>query len=706
MIAYVFIIGGASLKHVRKELDIFGRKLVVEIGKVAKQAAGSCLISFGDTVLLTTACAEKTPKSGQDFMPLTVDYVEKFYAAGKIPGGFMKREGKPSENATLSARLIDRPIRPLFEEGYSNETQVTVTVLSVDPDNSPEEWGIMGASVALCTSPIPFSTPVAGVNVAYKDGEYIIEPNQKEIEEADLFITVAGTEDAVAMVEGEAKEASEEIMLGAITAAHEAIKKLVSFQKEIIEEINPTKWEIEPDDFPQEYYDKLENLFNKTKDEFIKALTVKEKLERADKVKEYRNGLFEKILEEVDDEDKDLVESKLKGKFEELHRDALREYVIKNNRRIDGRALDEIRPITCEIGVLPRTHGSAIFTRGETQSLGIVTLGMGSDVQIVDTLMEDGSKDFMLHYNFPKFSTGEVGRNRGPGRREIGHGHLAERAVKAIVPKDDFPYTIRVVSEILESNGSSSMATVCSASLSLMDAGVPVKEHVAGIAMGLIMEGDEVRILTDILGDEDHYGDMDFKVAGTRKGITAFQMDVKVSGISEEVMKKALEQAKKGREHILGILENTIEKPRDHLSKYAPRIEVMHIAPDKIGDLIGPGGKTIRGIIEKAGLDNIDTDPTGEVRIAASDSSSIEKAKSLIIAVTARINKGDVFEAVVKRVEKYGVFLEIAPGKTALMHVSKFLKDAPKPKLGDTIKIIIDNVDRMGKISAKPFVKE
>ncbi len=694
------------MKHIKKELEIFGRKLTVEIGKVAKQSAGSCTVSFGDTVLLTTACADKTPKTGQDFMPLTVDYVEKFYAAGKIPGGFMKREGKPSENATLSARLIDRPIRPLFEEGYSNETQVTVTVLSVDPDNTPEEWGIMGASVALCTSPIPFSTPVAGVNVAYINGEYVVEPDKKQIEEADLFITVAGTEDAVAMVEGEAKEVSEEVMLEAISAAHEGIKKLIQFQKEIIEEINPVKWEVQVDEFPQEYYDKLEKLFNDSKDEFLTALTVKEKLERADKVKEYRNKIIQAALEGVDEQDLETFENKLKNKFEELHRMALREYVISNNRRIDGRKLDEVRPITCEIGVLPRTHGSALFTRGETQSLGIVTLGMGNDVQIVDTLMEDGSKDFMLHYNFPKFSTGEVGRNRGPGRREIGHGHLAERAVKAIVPKDDFPYTIRVVSEILESNGSSSMATVCSASLSLMDAGVPVKEHVAGIAMGLIMEDNEVRILTDILGDEDHYGDMDFKVAGTRKGITAFQMDVKVSGISEEVMKDALEQARKGREHILTILENTIKEPRDHLSKYAPRIEVVHIPQDKIGELIGPGGKTIRAIIEKSGIDNIDTDPTGEVKIAASDDKSIEKAKALISAITAKINRGDVFEAVVKRVEKYGVFLEIAPGKTALLHVSKYIKGEPKPKLGDTVKIIVDNVDRMGKISAKPFVKE
>ncbi len=694
------------MKHIKKELNIFGRNLVVEIGKVAKQAAGSCTISFGETVILTTACAEKTPKAGQDFMPLTVDYVEKFYAAGKIPGGFMKREGKPSENATLSARLIDRPIRPLFDEGYSNETQITVTVLSVDPDNSPEEWGIMGASVALCTSSIPFSTPVAGVNVAYLNGEYVIEPTQQQIENAELFITVAGTEDAVAMVEGEAKEVSEDVMLGAITAAHEAIKKLVEFQKEIIAEINPVKWEVIPDDFDTQYYERLENLFNETKDDFITALTTKEKLERAENVKKYRDTIIEKALEGVAEEDLDFYTGKLKNRFEELHRDALREYVITKNKRIDGRDLDEVRPITCEIGVLPRTHGSALFTRGETQSLGIVTLGMGSDVQIVDTLMEDGSKDFMLHYNFPKFSTGEVGRNRGPGRREIGHGHLAERAVKAVIPKEDFPYTIRVVSEILESNGSSSMATVCSASLSLMDAGVPIKEHVAGIAMGLIMEGEEVRILTDILGDEDHYGDMDFKVAGTRKGITAFQMDVKVSGISEEIMKKALEQARKGREHILSILENTIEKPRDHLSKYAPRIEIVHIPQDKIGELIGPGGKTIRAIIEKAGIDNIDTDPSGEIRIAASDDQSIEKAKLLIKAVTARINKGDVFDAVVKRIEKYGAFMEIAPGKMALIHVSKYLKNSPKPQIGETMKIVVDNVDRMGKISAKPYEKD
>ena len=694
------------MKHIKKEIEIFGRKLTIEIGKVAKQAAGSCFLTFGETVLLTTACAEKSSKSGQDFMPLTVDYVEKFYAAGKIPGGFNKREGKPSENATLSARLIDRPIRPLFEEGYSNETQVTITVLSVDPNGTPEEWGIMGASIALCTSPIPFSTPVAGVNVAYINGEYIVEPTKNQIEEAELFISVAGTEDAVAMVEGKAKEVSEEVMLGAITAGHEAIKTLVKFEKEIIEEINPTKWEIEPDDFPTEYYEKLENLFKESKDDFISALTVKEKLERADKVKEYRDKLIESALDGIQEEDLETYKNKLKAKFEDLHRSALREYVITNNKRIDGRNLDEVRPITCEVGILPRTHGSALFTRGETQSLGIVTLGVGSDVQIVDTLMEDGKKDFMLHYNFPKFSTGEVGRNRGPGRREIGHGHLAERAVKAIVPKEDFPYTIRVVSEILESNGSSSMATVCSASLSLMDAGVPVKEHVAGIAMGLIMEDQEVRILTDILGDEDHYGDMDFKVAGTRKGITAFQMDVKVSGISEDIMAKALNHARKGREHILGILENTIEKPREELSKYAPRIEIIHIPQDKIGDMIGPGGKTIRAIIEKSGIDNIDTDPSGEVKIAASDYRSIEKAKALISAITKKINRGDIFDAVVKRVEKYGVFLEIAPGKTALLHVSKYIKGKPTPKLGETVKIVIDNVDRMGKISAKPFVKE
>lgn len=690
-----------GIKVWKKEFE--GRELSVEHGRIAKQANGAILIRYADSALLVTATAAKQPKENIDFFPLTVEYQEKFYAAGKIPGGFIKREGRPGEEAVLSARLVDRPIRPLFPEGFFNEVQVVVTVLSVDPENDPNVWGMMGASLALNISDIPFNGIVAGVRVAYVNGEYIVMPQTSILEDAELDIVVAGTEDAITMVEGEAAEVSEDIMLRALKKAHEAIKALVAFEKSILSEFAPEKMEIPQVEEKTDVEKAFENLIDDSTLE--ERLLTQGKQNRTRAVEMYRDELIENVTSDIEEETKKNYIPKLKSIFGEYEKQKIRRMIIEKGIRIDSRKVDEIRPITCEVGIFPRTHGSALFTRGETQSLGVVTLGATIDEQVVDTLMEEGRKRFMLHYNFPPYSVGETRPFRGPGRREIGHGHLAERSVKRVLPpEEEFPYTIRIVSEILESNGSSSMATVCSASLSLMDAGVPIKEHVAGIAMGLIQEEDKTVILTDILGEEDHFGDMDFKVAGTRNGITGFQMDVKISGISEEIMQEALERAKVARLKILSIMEETISKPRERLSPYAPLISVMKISTDKIAELIGPGGRNVKQIIEGANV-KVDIEQDGTVKVVGSCKDDLDKAHNMIEGLIREVKEGEIFEGVVTRIENYGAFVEILPSKVGLLHVSnlgRYVKNISQVmKIGDKIKVKVISTEDNGKIQLK-----
>ncbi|QTA38953.1 polyribonucleotide nucleotidyltransferase [Thermosipho ferrireducens] len=682
---------------------LFGRDLIVQYGKVAKQSSGSIWLQFGESVVLATVNISDRVIEGIDFVPLTVEYQEKFYAAGKIPGGFIKREGKPTESGILSARLIDRPIRPLFPKYLRNDVQLIVTVLSVDNDAPPDVAGIIAASLALNLSKIPFDGIVAGVRVGYVDGEFVIFPTETQLEKSKLDIVVAGSEEAITMVEGEAKEISEEEMVRALMVAHEAIKKIVDFEKEILKEFDVEKITIEEPKPLEEVIKKFEETLNVQ--ELRQRLLVKEKLERSKKLNEYRDVVIENILNdiELEEDEKKLQESLLKELFDEKAKKLMRKIIIEEGIRADGRRPEDIRPITCELGLLPRAHGSALFTRGETQSLGIVTLGAPMEEQIVDTIMEEGTKRFILHYNFPPFSVGEVKPLRGPGRREIGHGHLAERALKAVVPdEDDYPYVVRVVSEILESNGSSSMATVCSGSLALMDAGVPIRTHVAGVAMGLIIEDDKAVILTDIQGLEDHWGDMDFKVAGTRNGITAFQMDCKVAGVGEELLNKALNQAKEARMKILDKLFETIEKPRENLSPHAPLIVTIHIDPTKVGDLIGPGGKVIKAIIKDYDVEISIDDVTGKVSIYGKDQGKVNDAVEYIKNITQEIEVGNEYTGKIIRIEPYGLFVEILPGKIGLAHVSKLGEDSKvftkKYKVGDVIKVEVINIDEVGRI--------
>jgi len=688
--------------------DFFGRELSVECGKMAKQANGSIVLRFADSALLITATASEEPSNNLDFMPLTIEYQEKFYAAGKIPGGFIKRESKPGETAILSARLIDRPIRPLFPEKFTNEVQIVVTVLSVDPENPPDTWGIFGASTALNLSNIPFNGVVAGVRVGYIDGKYVVFPKEKDMERSMIDIVVAGTKDAVTMVEGEAKEVSEEEMLNALEIAHVAIKELVEFQEEIINEFNIEKMKSEFPELPEDIKNKFEMLIDLQ--ELETRLLTKGKHARNTAIKEYRDRLLEQLKSEVELEDENL-EKLLKIFYEDKVKKTVRKMIVEKKLRVDGRSPQDIRPITCEVGLFPRTHGSALFTRGETQSLGIVTLGAPMDEQIIDTLLEEGTKRFMLHYNFPPYSTGEVKPLRGPSRREIGHGHLAERALKNLLPpEEEFPYTIRVVSEILESNGSSSMATVCSGSLALMDAGVPIRKHVAGVAMGLVKEANKVTILTDILGTEDHYGDMDFKVAGTRDGITAFQMDVKVSGIDREIMAKALEQARQARNKILDIMYETISKPRSSISKYAPVIVVTQIDPLKVGELIGPGGKVVKKLTKDYDVNIVIDDEDGRIKIIGNDPENIKRVKEIAEKITRDIEVGQKFKGVVTRIEPYGAFVEVLPGKLGLVHISKMgerVRDINNIlKVGDEIDVEVINIDELGRLQLRRIVSE
>jgi polyribonucleotide nucleotidyltransferase len=681
------------------EGEIGGRKLVFETGKLAKQANGSVLLQYGETVLLVTAVMSDEVREGIDFFPLTVEFREKSYASGKIPGGFFKREGRPTMDATLYSRLADRAIRPFFPEGFKNEVQVIATILSYDGSNSPDVQTINGASLALMLSDIPFQEPIAAVKMGYIDGKYIVNLPSEQEEESDLELVVAGTRNSVVMVESGSKELSEEIIIEAIKLAHEEIRKIIDIQEKMISQAAKPKIEVEVssngliDELHNRVYERLNDILCNSQS----------KLERNRKEKEFFAELKEELSERIEAEEVSLKD--LKGVFEEIEREIIRKKALEERKRIDGRGLDEIRPISCEVGLIPRTHGSALFTRGETQSLGILTLGTGEDEQLIDFLGEEHKKRFLVHYNFPPFSTGEVKPIRGPGRREIGHGALAERALRAVIPsKDDFPYTIRIVSEILESNGSSSMATVCSGTLALMDGGVKIKAPVSGIAMGLIKEGDKVAILSDIRGREDHHGDMDFKVAGTRKGITALQMDIKIKeGLSEEILKEALEQAKRGRLFILDEMEKAISTPREDISPYAPQVSYIHINPEKIGMVIGPGGKMIKSIIEETGV-TIDIDEDGTVAIFSQDKESAEAAKKIVLSIVKDIEVGEVYDGTVKKITNFGAFVELLPGKEGLVHISEIApyridKVEDVLHVGDKVKVKVIGIDSQSRIN-------
>jgi len=654
--------------NVHKVSRVIGeRELSIEIGKLAKQAHGSALVRYGETVVLVTACADKEPREGLDFFPLTVDYRENFYAAGKIPGGFFKREGKPSEREVLNSRLIDRPIRPLFPEGYKNETQVIALVLSADPDIDPSMHAIVGASAALYTSTIPFAHPIAAVRVGLIDGRYYLNPTYTELKNSRLNLAVAGMEDGIAMVECGANEVSEEIMVEALNFAHQAIRQIIELQKQLYDKIRPEKLAVEAPKIDAAVSKKIEKEIRASLEDALDTHKYS-KLESYALVDAAKEKAVELFPEAAEDEEKLVM---IKRVFGALKERIFRDQILYKRERPDKRDFKTIRPIWIETSVLPRTHGSAVFTRGETQALVTATLGTADDVQRMDRLEGESYKRFMMHYNFPPFSVGEVSPLRGPGRREIGHGALAERALLPMIPSEEaWPYTIRVVSDILESNGSSSMATVCGGTLALMDAGVPIKAPVAGVAMGLVKEGDTYAVLTDIAGAEDHYGDMDFKVAGTRDGITALQMDIKIPGVTAHIMSEALAQAKEGRLFILDKMLEAIAEVRTEISPYAPRIYSMKIPTDKIRDVIGPGGKMIRSIIEQTGV-KIDVSDDGRVNIASSDGPSANKAIEIISNLTAIPEIGKTYRGKVVRIADFGAFVELFPGTDGLLHISE-----------------------------------
>jgi len=688
----------------RRETDFCGRKLIVETGKMAKQANGSVFIQYGETAVLVTATMSKEPAEDQDFFPLTVDYIEKMYAAGKIPGGFFKRESKPSTDATLMARVIDRSIRPLFPEGFRNQVHIVVTVLSFDGVTDPSTMGVFGASLALSISDIPFNGPIASVTVGYIDNQFVVNPHFNEIEtQSKLNLTVAGSESSIVMIESAASELSEEMMLDAVFTGHKEIQKLCALQQDFISACGKEKVEVVLDSIPEEIMNKVENAFGA---KIAEAAVIFGKQERQDAFDAAEAEMVEMFSQQ---EDTDLspweeTERYYKMAFDELIRRYVRDSILRKQHRVDGRGTDDIREITCEIDVLPRVHGSALFTRGETQSLGTLTLGGGTDEQVIDGLETEYKKSFYLHYNFPPYSVGEVGRIGPTGRRELGHGNLAERALKAVLPdKDSFPYTIRIVADTLESNGSSSMASICSGCLALMAGGVPIKAPVAGIAMGLIMEGEDYIVLTDIMGLEDHLGDMDFKCAGTREGITAMQMDIKISGITREIMQIALNKAKSARFKILDIMAECIAEPRSELAPWAPRIESFKVPIDKIGEIIGPGGKMIKSIIEECQV-QIDIQDDGTVRILSPDKESINKAKSIIKGIAVDPVAGDMFEGQVTRIEPYGIFVKILGGtKEGMVHISEMYTGRinhplDMVKLGDKVQVRTLGMDK-GKLS-------
>jgi polyribonucleotide nucleotidyltransferase len=677
------------------EMDFYGRPLIIETGRMAKQASGAAVVTYGETVALVTVVASSEPREGTDFFPLTVDYQERTFAAGKIPGGFFKREGRPSEREILISRLVDRALRPLFPDAFYCETQVVASVLSVDRENDADTVALIGASAALQVSDIPFRGPIAGVRIGRIRGVFVVNPPQSQFEASDINLFVAAGRDAIVMVEGGAKVVPEDEMLEALFLAQEAVKPVLDAQDEIVRVAGRPKRTlvaVPPDTTLRERVHSL------GAEKLRTALSTVAKHERRHAVDVVKREVQAALAEEYAGREKEVATV-----LEELESETLRMMVVRDNRRVDGRGLTDIRPITCEVGILPRTHGSALFTRGETQALVVATLGTGSDEQKVDALIGEQYKKFMLHYNFPPFSVGEARPLRGPGRREIGHGALAERAIAAVVPgENEFPYTIRVVSEILESNGSSSMATVCGGTLSLMDAGVPLKAPVAGIAMGLIKEGEDIRILSDILGDEDHLGDMDFKVAGTAEGVTALQMDIKISGVTREIMRHALYQARAGRLHILEQMAKVLAAPRTQVSEYAPRITTLKVKQDKIRDLIGPGGKMIRSIIEETGV-KIDVEDDGTVYVSSADSDSMSKAIAKIHRVTAEAEVGKVYKGTVRKIVDFGAFVEILPGTDGLVHISQLgpgrvRRVSDVLKEGDEIMVKVLEIDRQGKI--------
>ena len=679
------------------ELDFHGRKIIVEHGELAKQADGAVLVRYNDTVVLTAAVVSKSVNLLSDFFPLTVNYQEKLYSVGKIPGGFIKREGRPSEAATLAARMIDRPMRPLFPEGFKNEVQVISTVLSVDQDCSPELTAMLASSLAVSISKIPFNGPIAGVKVGRVNGKFVINPTPEQLEKSELDLTVAGTKDAINMVESSAKQVPEDIMLEALMFGHKAVKELIKFEEKIIKEIGEEKMEYETLTPDEEMIERVKSLATKKMD---KALRIKDKLKKyaaIDEVKEEVIDIYTKENEEVlkEQELKELL-AKVNLVLSDIEYQLFRSIVVKEKKRADGRKMDEIRPLSTDIDLLPRTHGSALFTRGETQALSITTLGALGEHQIIDGLSLEDQKRFMLHYNFPQFSVGETGRYGAPGRREIGHGALGEKALAQVIPtEEEFPYTIRVVSEILESNGSSSQASICAGCMSLMAAGVPIKAPVAGIAMGLITHEDDYTILTDIQGMEDHLGDMDFKVAGTKDGITALQMDIKIKGITEEILKEALAQAKKARLEILKVIAKQIKEPRKEVSKYAPKMETFMINPAKIKDVIGRGGETITKIICEASnvtevtnvnAVKVDLEDDGRVVIYHTDRDIINKTKEMIESIVREVEVGKIYEAKVVKIEDFGCFVQLWPGCEGLVHVSQ-LADTRVDKVEDVVKL-------------------
>ncbi|MCM3237677.1 polyribonucleotide nucleotidyltransferase [Heyndrickxia oleronia] len=688
-------------------IDWAGRKLTVEIGQLAKQANGAVLVRYGDTAVLSTATASKEPKS-VDFFPLTVNYEERLYAVGKIPGGFIKREGRPSEKAILASRLIDRPIRPLFADGFRNEVQVVSIVMSVDQDCPSEMAAMFGSSLSLSVSDIPFEGPIAGVIVGRIDGEFVINPTVEQMEKSDMHLTVAGTKDAINMVEAGADEVPEENMLEAIMFGHEEIKRLIAFQEEIVEKIGKEKMEVTLYEIDEALEQEVRSI---CETDLIKAIQVQEKHAREEAIQTVKNEVIAKYEEQEELEEDTLKQ--VKQILNKLVKGEVRRLITEEKVRPDGRKIDEIRPLSSEVGILSRTHGSGLFTRGQTQALSICTLGALGDVQILDGLGIEESKRFMHHYNFPQFSVGETGPMRGPGRREIGHGALGERALEPVIPNEQtFPYTIRLVSEVLESNGSTSQASICASTLAMMDAGVPIKAPVAGIAMGLVKSGEHYTILTDIQGMEDHLGDMDFKVAGTEKGVTALQMDIKIDGLSRQILEEALQQAKKGRMQILNHMMSTISNPRGELSAYAPKILTMTINPDKIRDVIGPSGKQINKIIEETGV-KIDIEQDGTIFISSTEEEMNKKAKKIIEDIVREVEIGQIYLGKVKRIEKFGAFVEIFSGKDGLVHISEIAEERIKKvedvlKIGDEILVKVLEIDNQGRVnlSRKAVLKE
>ncbi len=692
-------------------LDFRGREIVVEIGKMAKQAASSCLVRYGDTVVLTAVTNKKEPSTG-DFFPLMVLYQEKQYSVGKIPGGFIKREGRPTENATLAARLIDRPIRPLFKEGFRNEVQVVNTVLSVDTDNSPEMTALFGSSLALSISDLPFEGPVASVVVGRINNEFVINPTVEEQEQSDIYLTVAGTKEAINMVESSADEVSEEDMLEALMFGHEAIKELIEFEEKIIEEVGLPKKDYPIIKVDEEINSKVRDLITV---KMINAIQIEEKLARQEKIDELKEEVretFKELYKENDDLES--IINQVNEVLEAIEYEEIRRLITDEKIRPDGRRVDEIRPLSSEVDILPRTHGSALFTRGQTQVLSVTTLGSINEYQILDGLSDEEGKRFMHHYNFPQFSVGETGRYGAPGRREIGHGALGEKALSRVIPsEEEFPYTIRVVSEVLESNGSSSQASICAGCMSLMAAGVPIKDMVAGIAMGLITNKDKYTILTDIQGAEDHFGDMDFKVAGTKNGICALQMDIKIKGITKQILKEALDQAKKARFEILENMKTAISKPREELSKYAPKIKQITIKEEKIKDVIGRGGEVITKIIQDASgvisvndknAVKIDIEDDGRVILYHNDYAVIDKAIELIENVVREVEEGKIYTAKVVKIESFGCFVEVWPGCEGLVHISKLSKERVDKvedvvKVGDEIVVKAIGTDNKGRLN-------